>query len=534
MFAGTRGRAANQKFILVKKNGGVFRCRAREVLQGFRAMKKVFFGFVLLLFCAASGVFADSSAPGGGAPESVPAESAPDAPVRAKKVVVVPVRGEINKANWYLFRRGVKKAIEEKADALVLDVNTPGGELSVTFDYIDALRKFPGETLAFVNPDAISAGAYISGATRKIYFSPDGKIGAAAVVSGSGGDVDKTMKMKIDSYLAALTKTFAKENPRRADVLRAMFDADYVLKIDGEILTDRNGDPVKPAGTLLTLTAEDAMRPVGDPASPLFGDGVFADVPAMLAAHFAGTPFEAETVEPLGLERIAQFAAPFLPVFLGLGMLLIFFEIKSPGFGVPGIAGVALIALYFALQHAAGLAGYEGVLLFAAGVLLILAEIFLLPGVFIFAVAGMLCVVGGIFWSGIDFWRLPDGATDFRWEMLSSPLEHLGLAILTIFAAALLAWKFLPAKWFRDKIVLKTQVGEIDDSRLRGSRERGGNLPALGETGTALTDFRPLGIVKIGGRQYEASAESGAVQRGDPVAVVGFRDFELIVRKTEA
>lgn len=450
-----------------------------------------------------------------------------------KRVVVIPVHGEINKANWYLFRRGVKKAAEEKADAIVLDVNTPGGELAVTLDFIAALQKFPGETLAYVNPDAISAGAYISAAARKIYFSPDGKIGAAAVVSADGADAGKTMKMKIDSYLTALTKTLSKEDPRRADVLRAMFDADYVLKIDGKPLTDRNGDPVKPAGMLLTLTAEEAMRPVGNPATPLLGAGIAEDIPALLAAHFAGTPCSVERVEPLGLERLSQAAAPFLPVFLGLGMLLIFIEIKSPGFGVPGVCGVAAIGLYFALQHAAGLAGLEGVLLFAAGVALILAEVFLAPGVFVLALAGMLCILGGIFWGGVDIWRLPDGSIDFSWEMLSTPLEHLGLAVLTICAAAALAWKFLPAKCFRDKIVLRSKVGEIDDARLRGARSREEALPEVGAAGTAVTDFRPLGIVEIGGRQFEASAESGAVQRGDAVRVVGSRDFELVVRKAE-
>ena len=339
------------------------------------------------------------------------------------------------------------------------------------------------------------------------------------------------MKMKIDSYLAALTKTFSKENPYRADVLRAMFDADYVLKINGEILKDRNGDPVKPAGALLTLTAEEAMRPVGVPATPLFGAGIYNDLDTLIAEQFSGTPVSVEKIEPLGLERFAQLASPFLPILLGLGMLLIFIEIKSPGFGVPGISGIVLIGLYFAVQHAAGLAGYEGVLLFLAGIALILAEVFLMPGVFIFAIAGLACIIGSIFWSGIDFWKLPDGSYEFDWEMLSSPLEHLGLTVVTIFVATLLAWKLLPAKWFRDKIVLQNKVGEIEDSRVQGARSRNENLPATGAAGTALTDFRPLGIVEIDNRQFEASAESGAIQRGDAIVVVGFRDFELIVRK---
>ena len=484
-------------------------------------MKKVIFGLVFFFF---GFFFASAESSSSGKIE----------PAVKQKIVVIPVHGEINNANWYIFRRGIKKAISAHADVLVLDINTPGGELSVTLDYISALQKFPGKTFAFVNPDAISAGAYISGSAQKIFFSPSGKIGAAAVVSGNGADIDKTMKMKIDSYLSALTKTFSKDEPRRADILRAMFDADYVLKIDGEILKDSNGDPVKPAGTLLTLTAQEAMRPVGIPATPLFGAGIYEDIDALLAGQFAETPYSVEKIEPLGLERVAQYTAPFLPILLGIGMLLIFIEIKSPGFGVPGISGIALIGLYFALQHAAGLAGYEGVILFLAGITLILVEIFVTPGIFVFAIAGLTCIIGSIFWSGIDFWQLPDGSYDFDWEMLSTPIEHLGLMSVTIFVATLLAWKFLPAAWFRDKIVLRTRVGEIEDARLRGARERGERLPKIGSTGTALTDFRPLGIVKIGEHQFEASAESGAIQHGDPVSVIGYRDFELVVRKTDS
>lgn len=523
----------------IRRNGRKNDCcavstRADKLARGMRnPFFRICAAVALVLFAVPALLFAEAQPQQDSATASAVPEM-PSAPaVPAKKAVVIPVHGEINSANCYIFRRGIKKALEENADVVVLDVDTPGGELATTFEIIDILQKFPNETLSFVNPDAISAGAYISAAAHRIYFAPAGKIGAAAVVSGSGEDVDKTMKMKIDSYLTALTKTFAKDDPRRGDVLRAMFDADYVLKIDGEILTDRNGDPVKPAGTLLTLTADEAMRPVGVPATPLLGAGIYPDVSALLDAHFAGAPYTVEIIEPLGLERFAQLAAPFLPILLGLGVLLIFIELKSPGFGVPGLCGIALIALYFALQHAAGLAGFEGILLFAVGVIFIFVEIFLLPGVFIFAVVGLLCIVGSIFLSGIDFWTLPDGTIDVHWEMLSTPIEHLGLAVATIFVAALLAWKLLPAKWFRDKIVLRGKVGEIDDTRLLGARERGKDLPKIGAAGTAQTDFHPMGIVEIEGRRFDAvAADSDSISFGDAVSVCGFRDFDLIVRKT--
>ena len=88
-----------------------------------------------------------------------PAPAAPAVPATPKRVVVIPVRDEIASPVLYILRRGLKEAIEEKADVVVLDMKTPGGALDVTFDMMEALAKFPGETLTFVNNEAMSAGA---------------------------------------------------------------------------------------------------------------------------------------------------------------------------------------------------------------------------------------------------------------------------------------------------------------------------------------------------------------------------------------
>ncbi len=461
--------------------------------------------------------------------QNAPENDAPQTPPNGKKVFVVPVHGEINTANFYIFRRGVKEALATGADAIVLDVNTPGGELSTTFEIIDALQKFPGETAAFVDPDAISAGAYISGATQKIYFSPNGKIGAAAVVSSNGTDVDKTMKQKIDSYMIALTKTFAKDDPFRADVLRAMMDSEYVLKIDGEVLTDKNGDPVKAVGTLLTLTADEAMRPVGAEARPLLGAGKFENLDEMLATEFPG--YAVEKLEPNGYEHIGQLAAPFAPALLGIGILLLFFEIKSPGFGVPGFIGIALVAAYFIFQNIAGLSGYEGFVIFLLGAVLLIVEIFFLPGVFVFAFAGIALMLAGLLWGSADIWPLPDGSFDISWRAFVAPLENLAVAAITIVVVGVLAYKLLPAKWVKNKIVLGSKIGVIESDSVRGARSRNGSLPAVGATGIALTEFRPMGIAEIGDSQYEASAESGSIEKGEKIIVVGTRDFEILVKK---
>ena len=115
-------------------------------------------------------------------PAAVPASPA-SVTAKKKVVYVIPVRDQIAKPIFYILRRGLKEAIEQKADIVVLDMKTPGGALDVTFDIMEALAKFPGATITYVDNEALSAGAFISAVTDEIYFTPDGVIGAAAPVS---------------------------------------------------------------------------------------------------------------------------------------------------------------------------------------------------------------------------------------------------------------------------------------------------------------------------------------------------------------
>ncbi len=106
----------------------------------------------------------------------------PPAPAKGKTVAIIPIREDIAAPLTYLVRRGVKQAIEEKADLLVLDMKTNGGRIDTTEDIIAILGEFKGDTATFVNGGAFSAGAFISVATKKIYMAPQSVIGAAAPI----------------------------------------------------------------------------------------------------------------------------------------------------------------------------------------------------------------------------------------------------------------------------------------------------------------------------------------------------------------
>jgi membrane-bound serine protease (ClpP class) len=94
-----------------------------------------------------------------------------EAAAAEKKVYVIPIREDISTPLTYLVRRGVKQAIEAKADVLILDMDTNGGRLDSTEEILHSLAQFKGETITFVNRKAFSAGAFISVGTQKIFMA---------------------------------------------------------------------------------------------------------------------------------------------------------------------------------------------------------------------------------------------------------------------------------------------------------------------------------------------------------------------------
>lgn len=315
------------------------------------------------------------------------AAAAPALPLPGKKTVVyvIPVKDEINSPTLFILRRGLKEAIEQKADVVLLDMDTPGGALDVTFEIMEALEKFPGKKLTFVDREAMSAGAFISAVTDEIYFVPNGVIGAAAPVMATGGEIDKSMKQKIVSYLRARMRASSEGKGYRGQVISAMIDEDYELKIGEKVL--------KPKGELLSLTATEAVEKYGEPPQALLGAGKAADIPALLTGKFGANNYEVRNFQITWSEELAKYLTTLSPILMGLGILALFVEFKTPGFGWPGAIGIILLALVFAGNYVAGLSGHEPALLFVVGVSLVAAELIFFPGLVVVALTGVVFMI---------------------------------------------------------------------------------------------------------------------------------------------
>src|SRR4051812_5514650 len=236
---------------------------------------------------------------------------APFATLEAKKaqVVVIEIHDEIGSAILYIVRRGVKEAIAEKADAVVFDLKTPGGALDSTLQIMEAIAQFPGTTIAYVNNEAMSAGAFISAVTNEIWFTPDGIIGAAAPVASGGADVEKTMRLKVVSYLKARMRAKSEGMGYRGQVVSAMIDEDLELKIDDKIL--------KGKGELLSLTATEASKVYGNPSQPLLAAGIAKNLDELLGRKFGPQGYVVRHLETTWSENLASLLNRVSPLLLG-------------------------------------------------------------------------------------------------------------------------------------------------------------------------------------------------------------------------
>lgn len=439
------------------------------------------------------------------------------------RVVVIPVRETVDSPLLFIIRRGLKEAIEQKADVVVLDMKTPGGELGVTLEIMEALDKFPGRTITFVNDEAGSAGAIIATITDEIYFSPKGVMGAAEMIVATGQDVPEGLKRKMTSYLSAKVRAFSESNASRAEVLKAMMTPDNELKMDDKVL--------KAKGELLTLTATEAIALYGHPPAPLLAKGIAESVSQVLAKELGADNFQTITLEVTWSERLAVFLRALAPILMGLGLLAIYIEFKTPGFGFFGIAGIACLAIVFLSNYVAGLSGHEPMLVFMLGLVLVLVEIFFMPGVLIFALAGLALMFGSLVWSMADVW--PNEPITFTGDLLVKPLVDLSLGLLTAVILALLLARFIPKGWFFSRLAVTSPIAgaaQVAGSSPEVGAEAGG---LVGRIGVAATGLYPSGQVEVDGRRYEARLEVGSARPGTRIVVRRRTDFGLVVEPLE-
>ncbi len=443
---------------------------------------------------------------------ALPLQSAATPRESGGPVYVIPIQGEIQKGTVYVVRRGVKNAMEANASALVLDMDTPGGEGEAMKEIMATLAKFqPAEqTYTYVNKEAFSAGAFISASTRHIWMAPGSIIGAASPVT-MGQEGPKELPPKFVSGYAALIRAAAEENGHNPAIFEAMVNKQMGLKIEGREIVAK--------GDILTLTTQEATRRVGSPSHPLLAAGVAPDLPTLVEKTIRPGA-QIVRIEPTGFENISRWIVTISPLLLTAAFLFGYLEFKTPGFGLFGVlCGICAFVFLFG-HHIAGLSGYENALLLLLGVALLIVELFFLPGTLIPALLGLALILFAALNTMVD--RYPSDPAIPSMPQLHLPAINLALGFFGGLGAILLAARFLPETILFQPFRLNTISPPASVPNPIGL--------SPGSMGTAFTDLRPSGTAVFNGHRVDVLAEGHFIPQGAPIQVQQVEGITIFVK----
>lgn len=444
----------------------------------------------------------------------------PEEHARDKMVCVIPIRDDIMPPVLYVVRRGVKRAIAENAAAVILDMDTNGGRVDTTETLIKILERFQGKKATFVNKKAFSAGAFISVATEKIYMAPGSVIGAAAPIfmptGGMGPEaMPDTMEVKTTSALSALVRANAERYGHDAAVVEAMIDKSKELKVDGEVLCEK--------GQILTLTNTEAEKRYGTQEKPLLSAGTVESIQEILEA-LGLEDAKIVTIEPTGSEQLGAWINKAGPILLMIGILGLYLEFKTPGFGLPGIVGLAAFALYFLGGHIAGLSSIGWGALFLFGLLLLIVEILLIPGTLIAGLIGGVMMIGAIIMAFVDWNPTLPASPLPTLDQFQNSLQTLFLAILGVVAVLALSGKYFPKTGIYRQMISQTASGIQTESRTLSEKDA-----RLGLCGVVLSSLRPGGKARFGDDVLDVIAQGEMIESGTEVKIIGFSGRDAVV-----
>ena len=428
-----------------------------------------------------------------------------------KIIYSVPIKGDIDMGLPYYLERVIKEAENDSAKYIIFTIDTFGGRVDAATKIKDAILNTKIPTIAFINKRAISAGALISLSCDSIYMTSGGTIGAATAVDGSG----KKTSEKVISYMREEMSSTAEANNKSREIASAMVDdeieIEFLVTKSGDTLTSKEISGFKEYKLITLSTGHAVELGIADlEINSLKEILSYLEIPnAKIIKNSTNWS-----------EKIVRFftSPTVAPLLMSLGFLGLMFEIKSPGFGVPGIAGLLCLGLFFGSHLLVGLADMTEILILVLGILFILAEVFIVPGFGITGIGGIGLLLFGLFLILLGEYPLESDYNNAFWG--------LNIGLLGSVFAILMFFKFIiKSKIYQKVIPIKNQKKSDGFSISVGYED------LIGKIGLTKTALRPVGIMSFSNKEYYCRSNGNFIEPNIEVKVIGVEENELIVKK---
>lgn len=402
----------------------------------------------------------------------------------SQKVLVLKIEGIINAATADYVQRGIEEAGHSNYEAIVLQINTPGGVLNATRTIVSSLLESPVPTVSYVSPGgahAGSAGVFITMAANIAAMAPGTNIGAAHPVA-LGGTMDSIMNAKATNDATAFIRTIAQKRNRN-------------LQWAEEAVTKS-----------ISITSSEALEQnvinlVADNMSTLLAEVNGKTVETATGTHTLKTTGAETVVLEMGaIEKILNIISdPNLTYILFLlGLFGLLFELFNPGLIFPGIVGViSLVLSLYAMQTLP--INYAGLALIVFGIVLFLLEIKI--------VSHGLLAIGGIVSLFLGSMILIRSHSTLELVSLSKTVIFTSVAASAFFFLVIIGLG-LKAQKRKPAIGINTMIGEFAD---------------------VIVPLHPTGSVKVNGEIWQAESIAGNIEINQKVKIVEVRDLKLFV-----
>ncbi len=490
-----------------------------------------------------------------------------DAPSRpGPAAYVIPVQGEINDILKRSMERRIDEALAAGARVLIFRMDTPGGLVTSALDMCRMIKNLPPEvrSVAWVNPQAYSAGAMISLACDEIVMSRSAAIGDCApiLISPGGGEVELSERMaaKAESPILQEFRDSAQANGYDLLLARAMVKweeevwwlehlSDGTRRfVDGPEKVALVDTPETPEWKLVetfidpvTGKEQPASKPIdrtdslltlsqGEAVAFGFATRIVADLSEMQS--YLALSSRPEVLEITGWEHFAVWLnSPLVRGILFVIMLAgAYLEFQTPGLIIPGATAAIALVIFLAAPYAAGLANTWTLILLALGIVLIGVEIFVLPG---FGIAGLL----GILFVGVSllstFVPGEPGTPDFSLPTLAGTWDAIKRGVIVLASSTIigvvgiiLLAKYLPYTPLARGLVLPNPEGGAIAPVADPFRDSA----YIGDVGVVTAALRPGGQARFGQDVVDVSSQGDYIEAGTRVQVIQHEGMRIVVR----
>ena len=392
----------------------------------------------------------------------------------ASQVDWIVVNSTINPVTAKYIMESVTRAEDDKAECLVIELDTPGGLMESTWVPV----------VVYIAPSggrAASAGVFISYAANIVAMAPSTHIGAAHPVSmvGGGGDSTQVMMEKVVNDAVAHIRGLAERNGRNAEwaeeAVRSSVSITEKEALEKGVINFIADGPVQ----LMTLL---------DGRKVMIGNQeiILKTASARIVEHHMDWRHRV-------LNEIANPNIAF--ILLVLAALGIYFEFSNPGAILPGVIG-AICAILFLFASQVLSINTAGVVLIVLSIVFFIAEIYT-PTFGVLTAGGILSFIAGAL------------------MLFKTPGMNVSLTV------------FIPMLVIFLAVVV---IGLVLAIRTRLTRPTTGDQGLIGEVGTALESFSNQGKISVHGEVWKAIID-GKVKKGEMVEVIGVEGLKLKIQK---